>query len=310
MELRQLRHFVALAEERSVTAAARRELIVQSGLSNSIKSLERELGAELYLRGTRPVRLTSVGEALLNPAREALTAATAAERVVHETRDVLVGRLRLGISLSAQHVVPFAGYIADFLRVHPGVDVRMRAASALAMQGMVESGELDCAIGPALEQRGRLRLTPLGAEPLRLTCRADHPLVARDRVRVSDLDGERFVDVPPGWVGRLLSDAMFAGAGITRRIVAEVGDWELFLALVTAGVGIGFVPEGLLFPGPGRPGGPLRQVEVEGVAMARHLYLILPPKAETSPVAARFADAVRAGLSPAPDAPRQRRDAG
>jgi DNA-binding transcriptional LysR family regulator len=297
VELRQLRHFVALAEERSVTAAARRELIVQSGLSHSIQSLERELGTELYLRGTRPVRLTSAGEALLNPAREALNAATAAERAVHETRDVLVGRLRMGVSLSAQHVVPFAGYLADFLRVHPGVDVQMRMASALAMQDMVDCGELDCAIGPALEQRGRLRLTPLGAEPLLLTCRADHPLALRDGLRVSDLDGERFVDVPPGWVGRLLSDAMFAGAGITRRIVAEVGDWELFLELVTAGVGIGFAPVGLPFAGLGRPGGPLRQVQVEGVAMERHLYLILPPKADTSPVAARFADAILTELT-------------
>ena len=56
MELRHLRHFVALVEEGSVTGAARRELIVQSGLSNSLQALEQDLGTELYLRGTRPVR--------------------------------------------------------------------------------------------------------------------------------------------------------------------------------------------------------------------------------------------------------------
>src|SRR6266850_161528 len=59
MELRQLRHFLALVEERSITRAAKRELIVQSGLSNSIQALERELGTPLYVRGTRPVRLTA-----------------------------------------------------------------------------------------------------------------------------------------------------------------------------------------------------------------------------------------------------------
>ena len=67
MELRQLRHFLALAEERSITRAARRELIVQSGLSNSLQALERELGTPLYIRGTRPVRLTAAGEALVGP---------------------------------------------------------------------------------------------------------------------------------------------------------------------------------------------------------------------------------------------------
>ena len=59
MELRQLRHFLALVEERSITRAAKRELIVQSGLSNSVQALERELGTLLYVRGTRPVRLTA-----------------------------------------------------------------------------------------------------------------------------------------------------------------------------------------------------------------------------------------------------------
>ena len=67
MELRQLRHFLALVEERSITRAAKRELIVQSGLSNSLQALERELGTPLYVRGTRPVRLTAAGEALVGP---------------------------------------------------------------------------------------------------------------------------------------------------------------------------------------------------------------------------------------------------
>ena len=90
MELRQLRHFLALAQERSVTRAARSELIVQSGLSNPLQALERELGTPLYVRGTGPVRLTAAGEAL-------------AEQAVQRTRDVLPGTLRLGVSLSAQH---------------------------------------------------------------------------------------------------------------------------------------------------------------------------------------------------------------
>src|SRR6185312_8325090 len=75
MELRQLRHFLALVEERSITRAAKRELIVQSGLSNSLQALERELGTPLYVRGTRPVRLTAAGEALVGPARRTLTSA-------------------------------------------------------------------------------------------------------------------------------------------------------------------------------------------------------------------------------------------
>jgi DNA-binding transcriptional LysR family regulator len=80
MELRQLRHFLALAEEQSFTRAAQREHIVQSGLSNSIHSLERELDTPLYVRGSRPIRLTAAGFALEGPARRTLSSA------IHGTR--------------------------------------------------------------------------------------------------------------------------------------------------------------------------------------------------------------------------------
>jgi DNA-binding transcriptional LysR family regulator len=290
VELRQLRHFLALAEERSVTRAARRELIVQSGLSNSLQALERELGTPLYVRGTRPVRLTAAGEALAGPARRTLASAAQAEQAVHRTRDVLAGTLRLGVSLSAQHLVPFASYLGEFTRDHPGVDLRLRYGPGLAMISMLETGELDCVIGPAVSQVAGVRMTRLAGEPLHLACRAGHRLAGRAAVRIRELAGERFVEVPEGWTARLLSDAAFAGEGIPRRVVCEVGDWELFLELVSAGVGIGFAPAGLRYPVLTGPGSVLRLIAVEGVRLERHIYLMLPAAGETSPAARRFAD--------------------
>jgi DNA-binding transcriptional LysR family regulator len=290
VELRQLRHFLALAEERSVTRAAKRELIVQSGLSNSLQALERELGTPLYVRGTRPVRLTAAGEALVGPARRTLASAAQAEQAVHHTRDVLTGTLRIGVSLSAQHLVPFASYLGEFTRDHPGIDLRLRYAPALTMISMVETGELDCVIGPAAGQVPGLRLTRLAGEPLRLVCRADHRLAKRAEVTIGQLAGERFVEVPAGWTARLLSDAAFAGQGIPRRVVCEVGDWELFLELVSAGVGIGFAPVGLQYPVLTAPDSVLRLIAVEGARLERHIYLMLPSAGETSPAARRFAD--------------------
>lgn len=104
------------------------------------------------------------------------------------------------------------------------------------------------------------------------------------------LADERFVEVPAGWTARLLSDAAFAGEGIPRRVVCEVGDWELFLELVSAGVGIGFAPVGLQYPVLTAPDSVLRLIRVEGVRLERHIYLILPSVGETSPAARRFAD--------------------
>jgi DNA-binding transcriptional LysR family regulator len=300
MELRQLRHFLALVEERSITRAAKRELIVQSGLSNSIQALERELGTPLYVRGTRPVRLTAAGEALVGAARRTVTSAVQAEQAVHRTRDVLIGTLRLGISLSAQHLVPFASYLAEFTRDHPGIDLRLHYAPGLAMISMLEAGELDCVIGPAVSQVPGVRMTPLAREPMRLLCRSDHRLADREDVSLSELADERFVEVPPGWTGRLLSDAAFAGDGIPRRVVCEVGDWELFLELVSAGVGIGFAPVGLQYPVLTAPDSVLRFIEVGGVRLERHIHLMLPSVGETSPAAHRFAEqllSIRAAVS-------------
>ena len=290
MELRQLRHFLALVEERSVTRAARRELIVQSGLSNSLQALERELGAPLYVRGTRPVRLTAAGEALVGAARRTLASAAEAEQAVHLTRDALIGALRIGVSLSAQHLVPFASYLGQFTRDHPGIDLRLRYGPALEMISMVGAGELDCVIGPAVSQAPGLRMTRLAGEPLHLACRADHRLAGQAEVTIGQLADERFVEVPSGWTARLLSDAAFAAEGIPRRVACEVGDWELFLELVSAGVGIGFAPVGLQYPVLTAPDSVLRLIPVAGARLERHIYLILPAVGETSPAAQRFAD--------------------
>jgi DNA-binding transcriptional LysR family regulator len=186
--------------------------------------------------------------------------------------------------------VPFASYLGEFTRDHPGIDLRLRYAPALTMISMVEAGELDCVIGPAVSQVPGLRMTRLAGEPLHLACRADHRLAGQAEVSVRQLADERFVEVPPGWTARLLSDAAFAGEGIPRRVVCEVGDWEVFLELVSAGVGIGFAPVGLRYPVLTAPDSVLRLIAVEGVRLERHIYLILPSVGETSPAARRFAD--------------------
>jgi DNA-binding transcriptional LysR family regulator len=128
-------------------------------------------------------------------------------------------------------------------------------------------------------------MTPLAREPMLLVCRSDHRLADQAEVTLEQLADERFVEVPPGWTGRLLSDAAFAGEGIPRRIACEIGDWELFLELVSEGGGIGFAPVGLRYPVL-----TVLLIAVSGVALERHIHLMLPSAGETSPAARRFAE--------------------
>src|SRR5579883_3204400 len=93
VDLRQIEHFVAVAEEGHFNRAAERCHIVRSGLSASIRSLERDLGARLFLRTTHEVRLTDAGEALLAEARRILAAADAAREAVSGVGNLLRGTL-------------------------------------------------------------------------------------------------------------------------------------------------------------------------------------------------------------------------
>ena len=97
MELRHLQHFVALAQEGSFTRAARKVNIVQSGLSNSIKELEEELGSRLVERTTRKVAITETGMLFLPHARATLAAVEGAVQAVRSQDGVVRGQLRLGI---------------------------------------------------------------------------------------------------------------------------------------------------------------------------------------------------------------------
>lgn len=293
MELRQLRHFVALAETGSVTQAAAREQIVQSGLSNSLVALERSVGSLLYVRGTRPIRLTDAGQALLGPARQILAAADDARARVRDTSAALTGALRVGVMQSAEYLVPLAATLAGFAREHPGVDLHVAQSSAVSMVEQVEDGRLHCAVVPAMPERSSaLHLIGLAGEPLTLVCPRDHPLTNKKELTLTDLDGEWFVDVQRGWSARALHDAAFTARGITRRVRCEVNEWLLMVELIAAGLGVGFVPAGLDY----LPARTTRR-EVTDYHPRRDLQLALPRGEELSAAARAFADHLREAVS-------------
>ncbi|WP_435226116.1 LysR family transcriptional regulator [Streptomyces sp. Tue6028] len=130
-ELGHLGDFIALAEGGTFTAAAGRELIVQSGLSTSVRAPEKEVGALLFVRSTRPVRLTAEGEAPLTAAWHALDAVEAAHQVVQDVRGVLSGRLRVGTMEASGHTLPFGAWLAEFSRLHPAISITVRQLPAV-----------------------------------------------------------------------------------------------------------------------------------------------------------------------------------
>lgn len=243
MEFRQLEYFVAVAQERHFTRAAKRMHVAQSGLSASIRSLERELGAELFVRSTRQVELTPAGRAFLVEARRALSATDAARDAVAAVQGLLRGTLAIG-SLQCLHVVHLPAVLAGFLDEHPGLEVRLRQGGSAELTEAVRAGRLDVAFvcRPAKPQEGVL-VEPLSGEPLVLACAPGHPLADRTDLKLADLRDERFVDFHADWGTRDVVDRVLAAAGVERHVALEVTDVHSLLDLVAYGLGLALVPQ-------------------------------------------------------------------
>jgi DNA-binding transcriptional LysR family regulator len=247
VELRQLEHFVAVAEDGSFTKAARRLSYVQSALSVSVQALERELGVRLFDRTTHRVSLTAAGESLLPAARRTLAAAEETRDVAAGVRGVLRGRLRVGI-MQAFAFARLHEAFGHFHRQHPDVQIQMRGAigGASAMLEELRQGALDIAFVAVVDPPSGVTAVPLESEEMVLAGMPDLMPAGRGRVKLEEIADRSFVDFPVGWAIRTEIDRGFAALGRDRHVTLEVGDVASFCLLLKARLGIGLLPPSLL----------------------------------------------------------------
>ncbi|GAA0454612.1 LysR substrate-binding domain-containing protein [Streptomyces olivaceiscleroticus] len=250
VELRHLEHFVAVSEEQHFTRAAERLHIAQSGLSASVRALERELGADLFTRTTRRVQLTAAGRAFLVEARRTLAGAAAAREAVAAVRGLFTGTLAVGTE-QCMGIVDPVSLLADLRGRHPGVEVHMVQSGSAHLLEEVRRGTLDLAFVVYEGHEEGVRIRPLAAEPMMLLCRPDHPLVfsgeplttyGGEPLSAQALAGEVFVDLHRDWGARRAADALFAASGTRRTVAMEVNDVYTLLDLVARGLGVAVVP--------------------------------------------------------------------
>ncbi len=246
MEIRQLRHFMAVVTEGGFTAAARAELIVQSALSSSIRNLERELGAELFERTGRRVVLTEAGRALVPQARALLAAAEAAKDAVAAVADLATGRVSIG-TIQTLTCVDLPAELAAFHRDVPGVQVSVRDAPVAELTEALRAGELDLAyLAPdARPLPEGLTVHATWQEELVLVTAPGHPLAKAGRTLIKDLAEEPFVDFRAGTGLETAVRRLAAHCGLERRITCDVTQIGLLVELVRAGIGVAFVPRAI-----------------------------------------------------------------
>ena len=246
MELRELEYFVAVADERHFTRAAGRLHVSQSGLSAAIKTLETELHATLFERTTRRVQLSAAGAALLPHARRALAAARAGADAVDAVQGLQRGHVSIGI-MQQMGLVNLPRLLARYHRQHPGIELRLRQASADDLHQLLLDGDLDlCVASPPEPADHRLTTVDLLRTPIVLACRTDDPYATRRSVLLRDLADRNIIGFPRGWAMRNLTDRATTAADVSLEVNLEVNDTATLLDLVEAGLGVTLIADALV----------------------------------------------------------------
>ena len=263
MELRHLRYFVAIAEERSFTRAAERLWVAQPGLSTQIRRLESELGVQLFERHTRGVDLTDAGELFLKRARTALAAADVARSTGHDLEEGLVGSVRLGIVTGAGW--PGTPALLDhFGRERPAVELTVVEAYGGTLLRDLRDGRLDAIIAPSEFGSAELPRVRLGREPWLVLAGPGHRLAGAGPVAAPELEGQRFVVTghrDGAGYDRLVADTLGA-LGVTAAL-ERGGPGPAMLAAVAAGDALALTttPDAAIGAVVARAISPVRRVE-------------------------------------------------
>lgn len=243
MELQQLRYFCAIAETGSFSRAAQHTHVSQPSLSQQIRKLEDELGARLFDRLGRSVRLTELGRTFLPRARAVLRELESARSDVVERKASISGPVCVGvIPTIAPYFLP--PMLAAFSRKCPQAQVTVVEEITPLLLEKLRAGSMDVAV-VALPLQGRaheFESFPLMTEKLYAVLPKEHGMAGRRSIPLGELEGEPFLLLRDGHCFRETAVAACKRARVSPNIVFESGQFSSILSMVSAGLGVSIVP--------------------------------------------------------------------
>ncbi|MEO8350181.1 MAG: LysR substrate-binding domain-containing protein [Chthoniobacteraceae bacterium] len=242
MELHQLRYLLAVAKTGNFSRAAEQCHISQPSLSQQIAKLEAELGERLFSRLKRRAVLTSAGQALVQRATRIMAEVDAARRDVADAAEQVRGEVSIGVLPTiAPYLLPRV--LALTARECPGMEVRIHEATTAQLLASAADCEIDLAIISLPIADARFIRMPLFDEELLLAVPPRHPLTKMPRVRLSDLEGERFILMEEGHCLTDQSLRFCHRNDLHPQIAFRSAQLETIQALVASGVGISLIPK-------------------------------------------------------------------
>lgn len=239
MELLQLRYFQKVAHLESITKAANELHVSQPALSKMIARLEHDLGASLFDRQGRTIRLNDFGRSYLNRINRVFFELEEGEREIEEM--VTTQHRITSVSIALPHILPF--FIGEFMKEHPNVHIKQYTGTAAAMKKQLEDGDIDFCISMRPIEGTEIEWMTLLDEEIFLSVPPDHPLAHRSSVHLNEVCNEVFINRPMGYDFRDLTDQFCSEAGFTPHTPLELEEAGAILRLIELGLGISFTPQ-------------------------------------------------------------------
>jgi DNA-binding transcriptional LysR family regulator len=288
MDLEVLRSFVVVAEAGTISDAAIRLHISQSALSRRLQQLERELGADLLIRGRHGSELTAIGRLVAAESNIIVARFDNIGRDIVEHLDLRRGTVRIGGGATVvSYLLP--DMIAEFQGLHRGVRFHVKEAGSHEIARAVADGGLDLGLVTLPVPTHRLRVEHLIVDDIVLVAARRHPLASQRQVTLADLAGRPFVAFETGSAIRNIIDGALRRAGVECDVVMELRSIPTMLKMVATTQSLAFVSRMSLETAPG-----LRSIKMRGLSIARKIALATAHDLPLPPASAAFATLLRA----------------
>jgi DNA-binding transcriptional LysR family regulator len=293
--LRQFRLLVALAEARSVTAAARMVGISQPALSQNLRAIEKHYGFPLLMRSGRRVVLTQPARRLVDYARRILRLVGESEQAARDVVDLKAGSLAVaGSASTATYLLPRA--LAEFRARHPDVDLHLRMGDPRAIERWVLAGDVDLGVVGEVPQALDAVVTPFDRDELVVAAAPTHPLASVVRLDAATLAEYPLIVRERGSSTRETLERAMSRGGTALRVQFELESPEAVLQAVAAGLGASVVPS--LAVADASTSRRIRTRRVAGLDLVRYLAVVTHPDAEPGPAAREFIALLARGGAP------------